>query len=1205
MTRTTVRALALIGFCALLPAQETRGTLSGRVLDSSGAAIAGAQVQVTNSETNHIARLTTNETGYYEAPLLQPGDYQVAVEAPGFKKVLRRGITLGVAGKLEVNLALEVGAVSESITVSGEAGLLETNAESSGTVVDKRSLQDLPTLNNNPTLLAELAPGMQSSGSLGYNNPAFTLIGSTYTISGNVGGNNFSIDGVPNNANIRRVSFQPHTDAVQEFKVETSNFDVSTGHTTGANFTVMTKSGTNQWHGSASLQHWRNEWNAGAFFAKQTHFRSIAEAETSGDLARAARLRGENYNPPGHSNNYSGTFGGPLTLPRLYRGKDRTFFFISYSGLKDRTQASTSYWNRTVPTLAQRTGDFSDLLQVDAVRYQLFIRTPIPGNVIPSSRIINPVYNQYVKYYPVPNNNPASPNLEPLTNYIAGQMPWRFDYGAWAGRIDHQQSERHRYFVRGQYWTNREFNQDWMYSTVPGAGGGAGQRLGVGVGGDWVWTPSASTFLDLSAGYQRFNDAVEDSAVRKIKPSAVGLPAYLDAKAGDAYTLPEMDFSGYDSVGKGYSGQPNRHTSIFTRLDGTHVRGSHTVRFGFDQQQLYKNTFGFGTTGLNTSGAFAFDNSFTRRNDDTNTPAGNLGHSWAAFMMGLPAQATIGTYDSGALKSSFYGWYAQDSWRLTRKLTLNFGLRLEYELAPTERYNRAIGYFDPNAKLPIADLAKAAYAKAPVAQLSAASFNVTGGSAYLGADGVPRNFWRNAAMWLPRAAAAYQLGSRMVLRGGYGVYYDTLNVRDFSYTFPNQQGYSVTTTTVMSSDYGQTFTSGNPAAGVSPMTDPFPIRADGLRFNQPVQSALGAMAIAGRSFSYFPYNMEHARQQRWRIGLQRQVGANLLLEAAYSGSYSDNVYISRTDQPLAAQYWSQTAVRNNSLASDMNANVANPFAIASYASLKTSDPLVYQDMASNSFFTTATIRKNRLLRDYPQINGVTNSYRPDAKVKTHALEARLQKRFSRGFNLNLGYTRMYARAADFFMNEYDPEPTWRESNNTRPHRITATTVFELPFGKGKPLASHGLAARLLGGFQVAGTYSYQPGALVNFSAVLFYYGELDAVRKDSPTPDSWFNTSDFERNSTKSPASFQARLFSPYFPGVRAASVHNTNSNVQREFRIRERARLLFRFDVLNLFNHTTFGAPGSNPLNTDFGRVSTQTGAPNRFLQLQAKLRF
>jgi hypothetical protein len=1197
-------------------AQETRGTIFGRVTDASASAVAGAKVVVRNVQTNVTAPLVTNDTGYYEAPLLTAGEYEVSAESLGFKRIIRKGITLQLAAKLEINLALEIGAVSESISVTSDAPLLETNTVSSGRTMDHRSLQDLPTLNNNPSLLLAFIPGVVDSSSLTYNNPAFTLIGTSFSVYGNVGGNDYSIDGVPNYANNRRISYQPHTDAVDEFRVETSNFDGGVGHTTGASLNVMTKSGTNAYHGSGSEQYWSNQWMGADFFAKQNHYLSIAQANGTGNHALADQIAAQNYNPPGHSNNFSATLGGPMTIPKLYKGKDRTFFFFSYSGLKDRTVAATTYWNRTIPTLPERNGNFSDLLPAGA-QFQVYdplsvtadpsrpghyVRTPFAGNILPQSRVNNPVYGSYLKFLPTPNNNPLSPSAQPLNNYVASSIPWRFNYAGYSGRIDHQQSEKNRFFFRTQWWAEQEYNQDWLYSTVPGAGASIGSRTGIGQGFDWVFTPSANTVWDFSVGYQSFDDAVVDVPARKIEPSAVGLPSYIDAKAGAYYTLPQMDFAGYNSLSLGYVGLPNIHRTGFAKLNGSHVHGRHTFRWGYDQQELFKSTFGFGTTGLNTSGDFGFDTTYTRRNDDTLTPAGSLGLSWAAFMMGIPSSMSIGTYDSAALKNSNFGWYGQDSWRVTNKLTLTLALRVEYETAPTERYNRALGYWDPSAQLPIGSAANAAYAANPIPELAASAFKVQGGNTYIGANGTPRTFWQNQLMWLPRLAAAYQMNDKTVIRGGYGIYYDSLTVRDFGYTFPSQQGYSVTTSTPVSNDFGQTFTTGNPYQGVSPLTNPFPVRSDGTRYNTPVGNALGAMDVVGGSFSYYPYDLSHARQQRWRISVQRQLLRDMMIDVSYAGSRTDDNYLNKSLDALPAQYWNTTNTRNNAIASNLSTNVANPFYIGNFSSLKTSNPLLYQNMSSLSFFTSPTITKAQLLLPYPQLTGLTD-YTNEGKVKTHELEVFFTKRFSKGFNANIAYTRMYGQAADYYYNTFDTTASWEEASSTRPNHFSGSMVAELPFGKGKPLASRGIAAKIAGGFQLAGTYEYQSGPLLSFGN-LFYNGNLADIAKGPHSLAEWFNTDNFVTSAAAAPASYQARVFPKYVDQLRAAPTSIWNSNIQREFVLLERMRLQFRFDVLNLFNHTTFAGPDTNPLNSTFGKVLSTTGQPRR-LQIQVKLRF
>ena len=406
--------------------------------------------------------------------------------------------------------------------------------------------------------------------------------------------------------------------------------------------------------------------------------------------------------------------------------------------------------------------------------------------------------------------------------------------------------------------------------------------------------------------------------------------------------------------------------------------------------------------------------------------AGNLGHSWAAFLMGLPASASVDTNATYALSNPYFGWYVQDSWRATPKLTLNIGFRMEYEMGRKERYDRVIGSFDAAASLPITAAAQAAYAKAPVPELSASAFSVLGGSVYPGQSGASRRLQDGQFMFLPRIGAAYQINSRTVLRGGYGIYFDTLNALNQG---PDQSGFSRSTGSPMTTDFGTTWLSGNPAGGISPLTDPFPVRADGTRFDTPVGTALGLMAKTGSGWTFLDTAVSRARQQRWRAEVQRQIGVNMMVSLGYAGTYANSVRVTRKLDALPSQYWATGSTRNDAIATNLNQNVTNPFFIGNFTALQTSSPAIYQGLASRSFFTSATIRKSQLLRAFPQMNGLSQSWTPDGEVKTHAFEAVFQRRFSAGFTLNASYVGMYERDRDFYYNEFDALPTWRRSNN--------------------------------------------------------------------------------------------------------------------------------------------------------------------------------
>jgi hypothetical protein len=1204
--------LALFALCLPAVAQETRGMIFGRALDPQASPLAGARVVVINADTNTSTPLTTNETGYYEASLLLPGNYQVTTEAPGFRTSIRRGIVLPVASRVEINMNLELGAVSESVTVVAQAPLLETASASAGRVIDNRTQSGVPISSSNITLFARMAPGVQSNGEVRVIGPGDQVSTSDYRIAGGVGGNEWSIDGGSNTGSIgRRVGYVAHSDEISEIKIETGGFDSSIGHSSGMVVAMMSKSGTNQFHGGGSNIHEQTRWNATPYFARQLYYRRIAEAEAGGDTALANQLRNTPKQTSGHKNHYSAFLGGPVVIPGLFNGRDRLFFFFSFVGFRRIIPPNPINYNHTFPTLANRQGDFSQLLRADAVRYQIydplsvqpdpgrpghFIRTPLAGNMLPASRMVNPLYNFYAKVLPTPNNDPGDPTKEPVDNYLGVSIPWRSPYEAYTNRVDYKHSDRHRFFGR---WTYDDYyleSSDWAYQTQPGLMANLDRRHNIAAVVDWVYTRGASTVLDVSISGNQYISPTYPPVIMTYKPSDAGLPKYLDDRAGALHILPTVNLDGYNSIGRNVASISRYHSGAL-KADLSHIRGKHSFRGGIDFRRQYY----VGGGGGNTSGNFNFSNSFTRRYDDTLTPAGNLGHSWAAFMMGLPSSMTVGASDSFIIMSPYYGWHFQDNWRVTPKLNLNLGLRLEYEQGPTERFDRWIGYFVPNTALPISNAAQAAYAANPIPERPAADFLVRGGPVYPNSGGAPRRIRRNELMWLPRFAAAYQIDSRTVIRAGFGLFFDTLNAATETV---NQLGFSRTTSTNITNDFGVNWLAGDPRNGVSPLRDPFPVRADGTRFDDPVRDQLGAMAIAGRSFTFADFDTRHARQRRWRVGVQRQIGASMLLEAAYNGSYSDRVYLTKSLNPLPEPFWADGLVRNDAIANNLNNNVRNPFQLASFADLRSSAPLVYQDMSTQGFFNSTTIRKNQMLRPFPQVSTLSQRNAPFGQVRTDDLEVSVERRFSKGFNLYFAYTRLRDDDRDVYLNEFDPEPSWRESNNGRPHRFVANGIWELPFGRGRAFLRQGPLSWVAGGWQIGVAWEAQPGPLLEFGN-LFYYGNLDAINTGTRTFDRWFNTDNFERNSARAPAAFHRRVFPTRVAGLRADPTNAWNTNVQREFKLAERVAFLARLEVLNLLNRTQFQEPVTNPLATNFGAVTVQSQTNKRYLQITGRITF
>ncbi|MGI8992502.1 MAG: carboxypeptidase regulatory-like domain-containing protein [Bryobacteraceae bacterium] len=1205
---------------SFLSAQETRGTFSGTVTDSTGAAVAGATVVVTNVDTNIAFQTTTNATGYYEAPLLQAGNYQIIVNANGFKKAVRSGLTLGLGQQEDVDLSLEIGNASESIVVSGESTVLDTSTTSSGKTLTTKELMDLPVLANNIIIQARMVPGVQTSGTTQYLTHGQIGGSSTsYFAAGNVGGNEWTMDGQPQPASGRNTSFTPHTDMVSEFKVETNSFDSSFGHSAGLNINMSSKSGTNELHGTTTWEFWDERFAAAPYFIRQKYFTNLASARAAGNTALVNSILATPEYPKGHSNNFAGTLGGPVVIPKIFNGRNKLFWFFAYDGARDDIPARPSDINDTVPTGPERNGDFSDLLplgsqyiiydpltvKADPSNPGHYIRTAFPNNVIPSSRIANPMYSFYNSRIPLPNNSPASATQAPLTNYLPGCQPDNNRYNAFQNKFDYNANEKNRFFFRWNWSHYREFYGDLTCSGLLTTDDTRNNVSGVV---DWTYTPTPTTVIDVSIFANQWFQRNYNLGLIQYKPSNTGLPASLDqfcTAHGDC-SLPVVTLAGYyfyngASFGRALSPYPKvRSQGLKTNI--SHIFGSHTVRAGIDFRGQIRNDAG--ANGY-SSGNFTFDNTFTQKTDGL-TPAASIGLSYAAFQLGIPTSVSIDNNTSLSQNNPYYGWYGMDTWRVTRNVTVTAGLRMEYETGPRERYNRAIGGFDPSAQLPIAPAVQATYAANPIPQLPASNFTVQGGDYYLGSNGKTTRLWKNQLMFLPRLAAAWQVTPKTVVRAGYGVYYDTLN--SLVEAAP-QNGFSCTQTNTVSNNSGVSFNLGDPYNGVSPLSNPFPSLAGGNPPCQPYGSSLGSSYQVGRGFSFIPYDREHPRVQRWRGSVQRQIGTDMLIEATYWGQWASDLPVTKRLDALPAQYFATGLVRNNAVASALTANVSNPFNIGNLGSLQTSNPALYQYISTQSFFNGKTIQTNQLLRPYPQINGLNELDAPFGRDRIKALQLDFSKRFSQGLNLNVSWSWLAAYDKLNYNNEFDAVPTWYPTNSARPQRVTVTGFYELPFGKGKKFLQHGIAGAIAGGWEFASTWEYQSGDLLSFPNI-YYYGDQSRLASDlnnvNRSLSQWFNTSAaFERTPGNQPAAYSVRVFPQYINGVRGDKLLQTNANLQRKFKVTERIQMQFRADMFNVFNRSQFADPDTNPNNTTFGRVTAQTGSQNRFVQVQGRIQF
>ena len=1197
MKRRALPSLRVLVVCGLMIAghawaQEFRGSITGRVLDPSGAGVPAAEVAVTNTETGVATPTTTDTSGGYTVLYLNPGQYRITVTAPRFKKLERSGIEVRVGDKLAVDLTLEVGAVTQEVTVTGAAPLLETTTGSHGQVIDSHRLEELPIQDGNPTLLTRLAPGVINTGGFGPFVRAFDNGGmSQIVVNGAPGANEYTLNGIPNTGISRTIGFSPPTDAVEEFKVQNDSYDAQTGHTGGAITNMVLKSGTRDLHGSA-YEFVRNDiFNANDFFRNRI-----------GLPVAAVRY-----------NRFGGSVGGPVILPRVYNGREKTFFFFAYENLRDSLPEPNVF---TVPTAKQRNGDLSEIAGAtiydpftgaasggQVVRQPLCIRAPdgscTPGtnNMINPARI-SPIAKAYLQFIPLPN----LPGVQ--NNYIASPPDSdRFD--SEVIRVDHNFSGNQRGFLHVVRNRRNELRGDWG-TAVNGVhvNGQSFYRNNDGVQLGDTWTISPTTLLDVRLGFSRFLELSLPRSQGQFDPASMGFsPETLALFQGYKY-LPMLTISSYlappgyfgGAISKG-TGGPSTFNIWSLQPTITKVASSHTLQFGYDGRIYGLNASGAGQA----TGYYNFDASYTT----ASTTAGpQFGQSLAAFLLGLPTFSYIDRNSPGmSYQSLYHALFFQDNIKVSPRLSVNLGLRYELETPYTERHNRNVRGFDFSTPNPIEAQAAAAYTAHPDV-LSPSAFHVPGG--YLFADGSHRDIWNSDHGNLaPRVSFAYRFGDKTVLRGGWGVFVipflmDNTN-GGMGYAM-NQTGFSLPTASIPSTDGGVTFQPNN--CKLNCWADPF-----WFGVATPPGSSLGLKTFLGQSIStVVPLERDHGLVQHWSVDIQRELPGGWLLDAGYYATRGSRLNVARQADPVPRQFLSTSPVRDNATINYLGAYVANPFA----------------GLAPGSTLDFPIVPRSQLLRPFPQFQGIgTEAYIGTSNYQSG--QVRVERRFSRGFTLLGGYTWSKLLERTAFLNETDPQPEKRISPADVPHQVAISGIYELPLGRGKrwggswPRALDAVA----GGWQLGGVYRVQAGFPLGDLGNRYFNGDVSALQTNigSQTLNHTFDTNGFyfadaavQANGAVDPAKQRAdsrirlgsniRTLPTRLAGFRGTALNNWDASLTKKFTLTERVRMDFRAQAFNLFNHVLFGDPNLDPTNPAFGTVSSARNAP-RFLELGLKLIF
>jgi hypothetical protein len=1184
--RKLLACLVLLGGTALVAeAQEFRATVNGKVTDTTKAAVPGATVIAHNDETNETATVTTGADGNFTIPFLKPGTYTVTVQASGFKKYGRR-VRLEVSQTATINVELGVGNLAEEVSVTAEAPLLDLGKADRGTVIDNLRVTELPLNARNPFMLSMLVAGVNYNGPAIYQRPFDNGAIADWSINGGANRNNeFLLDGAPNNSiqGGNNIAYVPPVDAVQEFKIVTNSYDAQYGRTAGGVVNVSLKSGTNRLHGSV-YEFMRRKW---------------LDANTVVLNARGAP-KSRHF-----LDQYGFQVDGPVRIPGLYDGRDKTFFLFNYEGYREGTPSPQF---STVPTDAFRRGDFSQLVDgsgrlitiydpaTGRLENGVWVRDPFPGNIIPASRI-DPVAKRILGFYPSPNN--VSPGVPPWQSNLANLDHINRDkFYNWVAKLDHNFGARDRMFVRyGQNHRNeiRNFN---AISSGPAQDGQLPlERINYTGVADWVHL-MGSAVLNVRASANRYVELARADPGMGFDAAELGFPTTLSGQL-PIKMFPRLEAEEFVNLGRdGFTKEP---TNVFSLQPNVSLfRGAHNVRFGTELRitQYSRQVSGRGGMRLRST------RGFTQR--DFNRADALSGNAFASFLLGAPSEGQIDFNVFPIYMWKYIAPWIQDDWKVTRKLTLNLGLRWDFNRPLRERFDRMNFAFDPSVVSPVS---------ARIDKTRFPGLDVRGGLRFAGVDGNPREPWRLDENNLqPRLGAVYQLDDRTVLRGGVGRYY--LNPVSVGFT----QGFSVQTPFVASLDGNRT--------PLYNLANPYP---SGVI--QPAGADGGLDTFLGRAISFSNPDFKIPHVDQFSIGVQRQLPWDVVVEVSYVGSRTRDVQTRDTginEPPQSLRDKCDVTQGGNRAFCDER--LPNPF-------------FGVPGFEGTAHFTSPTLSRYDLSRPFPQFGRITETERNDGKIWFDSLQVVLNKRMSRGLTLNGTYTYVprfdeEGTGATTDFNNLNPETFVDEVarvvnrgpyRSHRPHRITASGVWQVPVGKGRRFAGNasGLVDRLLGGWELAvlGIYqSGQPWHLPEFLEIVkdpFVPIDVKAPQFIKGVQPCVAQLRDGRYQLI--PISVAAGCTEPNFlvrepyqtrrtmfrdDRLRRPSYLDLTMNLAKTTRINDRVRLQIRLEAFNVLNSPMYDERDyqRDQNNPEFGTINKNTVNQSnfpRFIQLGFKLLF
>ncbi|MBI4907714.1 MAG: TonB-dependent receptor [Acidobacteria bacterium] len=1143
---TTFRVLILTALCAASAFAQT-ASITGRITDQTGSAVPGARIRVLSTASNMETAVETNEQGLYTVPALLPGRYNVSVTKAGFQTLQQDGLELSVNQAARLDLALAVGQVSDRVEVQAQSIVLESESATVGQVVSSKQVTELPLLGRNTYALAMLVPGVRPSGGVNQ-----LVVDQISTVSYAIGGqrasaNEFLLDGAPNSAaSQNQPVINANPDMVQEFKVETNSFAAEYGRASGGVFNVVTRSGSNAFHGSLYEFLRNDKLNANDFFANS---------------------KGQKP-PPFKFNQFGGTLGGPVLIPKLYNGRNKTFFFVSVESVRF-VQGIT--FLGTTPRTTELTGDFSGMRNAGGALITIYdplttangVRQPFAGNVIPAGRI-DPVARNVSKYFPAANAAPTNANTG-VNNYarVDGN---RVNKDSVSYRGDHYFNDKNRVFARysaddSPFVRAAPYGRDNPGS--PGTGPQTFGRRNAVVEDTHTFTPTLlGTFRYSVTRLSNTRTAFSEP----FDISTLGFPREFGPQLVPR-AFPNFTLTGYttqSSIPNIITGGTLGSTDIILLGNTSHSAqatmsksmAKHTLKAGFDYRAIQLNTL---QTGANTP-IFNFNQAFTQGPNGAQATA-TAGHSLASFLLGTVSGSTVNPVPALATTTKYYALFLQDSYRLTTRLTLNLGLRWEMETPRTDRFNQLTN-FDFSARAPLNGV------------------DARGVLTFVGVGGLPRtNTIVDGNNFAPRFGFAWQVTPKTVIRGGTGLFFSSITGIGTGSTAFGISGFQAQTTMVTSLD------------GLTPLNflrNPYPA---GLV--APTGSSLGAATLLGQAVTFTNRGNVTPYSVQWNFDIQRELPGRVLFEVGYAGSHGLKFPQNQTLNQIP-----ESAL---ALKDDLRTQVANPFF----------------GQITSGILAQRTVSKAQLLRPYPQFDAVTSANATWSSSIYHALTAKAERRYSSGLTVLGSYT--YSKSMDYgigafagevlggagFQNNHNLRGERAPSTLDQTHRFIFNTVYEVPLFKGRK----DFVGKAFGGWETGlivlgytgaplginsannGTFSQGGGQRPNWTGV--------SAKLDNPTVQRWFDIAQF----TTAPAytfGNSARTYS----GLRTGPARNVDLSALKNTRLTERVNLQFRAEFFNLFNTPRFDPPNIAQGNPSFGVVSAMANQ-SRVVQFALKLLF